>query len=68
MSVDGSAAMRRERLADLLAREIDPTLAERVWSQIARARRIVLLAHEKPDPDALGSALGLAWALAPLGK
>jgi phosphoesterase RecJ-like protein len=68
MSAKESAVTRRERLADLLACEIDPTLAERAWSQIARAQRIVLLAHEKPDPDALGSALGLAWALAPLGK
>ena len=68
MSAEKSAATRRERLAALLAREIDPTLAERAWSQITQARRIVLLAHEKPDPDALGSALGLAWALAPLGK
>jgi phosphoesterase RecJ-like protein len=38
------------------------------WALIAPARRIVLLAHEHPDPDALGSALGLAHALAPLGK
>ncbi|HET9111393.1 MAG TPA: bifunctional oligoribonuclease/PAP phosphatase NrnA [Ktedonobacterales bacterium] len=59
---------RRERMAALLAREIDASLAEQAWALIERARRIVLLAHEKPDPDALGSALGLAWALRPLGK
>ncbi|HZC05271.1 MAG TPA: bifunctional oligoribonuclease/PAP phosphatase NrnA [Ktedonobacterales bacterium] len=59
---------RRERMAALLAREIDPASAERAWGLIERAQRIVALAHEKPDPDALGSALGLAWALRPLGK
>ena len=68
MNTNESAATRRERLAALLAREIDPALAARAWELIAQARRIVLLAHEKPDPDALGSALGLAWALTPLGK
>ncbi len=62
------AALRRERMAALLARELDPALTARAWSLIERAQRIVLLAHEKPDPDALGSALGLAWALRPLGK
>src|SRR5260370_13732719 len=55
-------------LAALLAAQMDTTLAEAAWSLIADARRIVLLAHEHPDPDALGSALGLAHALAPLGK
>jgi bifunctional oligoribonuclease and PAP phosphatase NrnA len=63
-----SVAQRRERMGALLASEIDDTLAERAWRLIAQAQRIVLLAHEKPDPDALGSALGLAWALRPLGK
>lgn len=55
-------------MAALLATEIDATQAEQAWELIARAQRIVLLAHEKPDPDALGSALGLAWALQPMGK
>jgi bifunctional oligoribonuclease and PAP phosphatase NrnA len=55
-------------LADLLAGEIDAALAEAAWRLIDGARRIVLLAHEHPDADALGSALGLAHALAPLGK
>ncbi len=63
-----SVAQRRERMGALLASEIDDALAERAWRLIAQAQRIVLLAHEKPDPDALGSALGLAWALRPLGK
>jgi bifunctional oligoribonuclease and PAP phosphatase NrnA len=55
-------------LAGLLAGEIDAALAEAAWRLITAARRIVLLAHEHPDADALGSALGLAHALAPLGK
>lgn len=61
-------ATRRERLATLLADEIDPTLAAQAWGLLQGARRILLLAHMNPDPDALGSALGLAHALAPLGK
>ena len=60
-------ALRRERLAALLADEIDPTLAAQAWGLLRDATRILLLAHMNPDPDALGSALGLAHALAPLG-
>lgn len=55
-------------LAGLLAAGIDTELAEAGWELIAPAQRIVILAHEHPDPDALGSALGLAHALQPLGK
>jgi phosphoesterase RecJ-like protein len=58
----------RERLAELLARGIEDEVAASAWRLIAEARRILLLAHEHPDPDALGSALGLAHALHPLGK
>jgi len=59
-----------DALARLLAGGIDDDLANAAWRLIAAARRILLLAHEHPDPDALGSALGLAHALAraPLGK
>src|SRR6476620_4883089 len=32
------------------------------------AHRLLLLAHHNPDPDALGSALGLAHALQPYNK
>src|SRR5215475_2793732 len=32
------------------------------------ARRIVIFAHQHPDPDALGSGLGLAHVLNALGK
>ena len=61
-------ATRGERLGEILARAIPDQRAAPAWELIERADRILLLAHEKPDPDALGSALGLAFALAPLGK
>jgi bifunctional oligoribonuclease and PAP phosphatase NrnA len=57
-----------DALASMLAGSIDAALAEAAWHLIDAARRIVLLPHEHPDPDALGSALGLAHALTPLGK
>jgi bifunctional oligoribonuclease and PAP phosphatase NrnA len=52
----------------LLAGGIDPALAQAGWDLIDHASDIVILAHENPDPDALGSALGLARALISLGK
>jgi bifunctional oligoribonuclease and PAP phosphatase NrnA len=58
----------RDALGALLADCIDSTLASAAWDLIEGASRILLLAHENPDPDALGSALGLAFALTPLGK
>jgi phosphoesterase RecJ-like protein len=58
----------RVALGAMLAGCIDDTLAAAAWRLIEGARRILILAHERPDPDALGSALGLAYALAPLGK
>jgi phosphoesterase RecJ-like protein len=38
------------------------------WALMMRAGRLALLAHEHPDGDALGSALGLAHVLRGLGK
>lgn len=57
-----------DALARILAGGIDNDLADAAWRLIAPARRILVLAHEHPDPDALGSALGLAHALVRLGK
>jgi phosphoesterase RecJ-like protein len=65
---DGAPLLDRAGLAALLARGIDDQAATSAWRLIEQARRILLLAHEHPDPDALGSALGLAHALTPLGK
>ncbi len=59
---------QRETVASILAAGIDPQLATAAWQLIEPAHRIVVLAHERPDPDALGSGLGLAHALVPLGK
>jgi phosphoesterase RecJ-like protein len=62
------AEEREAELAHLLAGGIEDARAEAAWALIEGARRILILAHEHPDPDALGSALGLAHALTPLGK
>jgi phosphoesterase RecJ-like protein len=58
----------QQALCDMLAHCIDERLAAAAWDLIERAGRILILAHEHPDPDALGSALGLAFAFEPLGK
>ena len=55
-------------LVGALAEAVDAALAAAAWGLIEGATRIVILAHEHPDLDALGSALGLAHALAPYGK
>jgi bifunctional oligoribonuclease and PAP phosphatase NrnA len=55
-------------LASILAAAVDPERSTAAWKLIDEAQSIVLLAHERPDPDALGSALGLAHVLSPLGK
>jgi phosphoesterase RecJ-like protein len=59
---------QRQELARILASGIEDELAAAGWRLLEEARRILLVAHHNPDPDALGSALGLAHALAPLGK
>ena len=40
----------------------------KIGQEIARARHIALIAHKKPDGDALGSLLALGLALRNLGK
>jgi bifunctional oligoribonuclease and PAP phosphatase NrnA len=47
---------------------IDPTLVEQAMALILPARRIALIAHENPDGDCIGSALGLAHILHEVGK
>src|SRR5579863_3691937 len=42
---------------------IDPTLVQQAMALIKPAQRIALIAHEHPDGDCLGSALGLAHIL-----
>jgi phosphoesterase RecJ-like protein len=62
------AQLDQHRRAQILAAGIRPTLAAEGWALIEHARRILIIGHEHPDPDALGSSLGLAHALRPLGK
>lgn len=51
-----------------LTDELDTTLVQQAMALIAPAQRIALLAHEHPDGDCLGSALGLAHILQDGGK
>ncbi|MCS7172685.1 MAG: bifunctional oligoribonuclease/PAP phosphatase NrnA [Armatimonadetes bacterium] len=44
------------------------TVRKRIARALESARRVLLVAHERPDADALGSALALALALERLGK
>lgn len=41
---------------------------EQVQTLLERAKRVLIVAHIEPDGDAIGSALGLAWALRRRGK
>jgi bifunctional oligoribonuclease and PAP phosphatase NrnA len=51
-----------------LAAQIDPILLQKAMALIEPSMRIALLAHEHPDGDCLGSALGFAHILRQLGK
>lgn len=55
-------------LSTALSAQIDPVLVQNALALIEPARRIVLLAHEHPDGDCIGSALGLAHILQQIGK
>jgi phosphoesterase RecJ-like protein len=58
----------QQALATILAGGIANELAETAWRMMTEAHRILLIAHHNPDPDALGSALGLALTLEAHGK
>lgn len=51
-----------------LATQLNPTQVQQALALIERAQRIALLAHEHPDGDCLGAALGFATLLRQLGK
>ncbi len=51
-----------------LSCNISPVLAEQALRLIQRSGSILLIGHAHPDPDAIGSALGLAFALTEYGK
>lgn len=48
--------------------QIDPALVEQAMALIRPAQNIALLAHEHPDGDCIGSALGMAFMLRELDK
>lgn len=52
----------------LLSPLINATLVQQAMSLIESAQHIALLAHENPDGDCLGSALGFAHILRQMGK
>lgn len=51
-----------------LAQQLDSALVQQAMNLITSAQRIALLAHEHPDGDCLGSALGLTHILRAMGK
>jgi phosphoesterase RecJ-like protein len=48
--------------------QLDSTLVQQAMALIQPAQRIALLAHENPDGDCIGSALGMAHILRLAGK
>lgn len=54
--------------AHILNSQIDPNLVQQALDLIQPAERIALLAHESPDGDCIGSALGMAHILCQMGK
>ncbi len=48
--------------------EIDKKLADKIWTEIEKANRILLHAHPNPDGDSLGSTLATRFALESKGK
>src|ERR1044071_248903 len=51
-----------------LSPPINPALVQQAMTMIEQAQRIALLAHQGPDGDCIGSALGLAFILQAMGK
>ena len=51
-----------------LVDQLQPVQVEQAMSLLSQAQRIALLAHEHPDGDCLGSAIGFAHILRQLGK
>jgi bifunctional oligoribonuclease and PAP phosphatase NrnA len=54
--------------AHALNSQLDPALVRQAMALIQPAQRIALLAHEHPDGDCIGSALGMAHILRLIGK
>jgi phosphoesterase RecJ-like protein len=47
--------------------DTDPGACRRICEALLRYRRLVVTSHMRPDGDAVGSSLALAWALRELG-
>lgn len=62
------SAERGEGSSRLLAQQFDPQLAGAALDMLEKAQRVALLAHEHPDGDCIGSALGMAHMLLAMGK
>lgn len=62
----GKTTMSEELRA--LDAQLDPVLVREALALIEPAQRILLIAHEHPDGDCIGSALGLAHILRLAGK
>ncbi len=60
--------MNKSSLLINLDQQLDPSLVQQAIEQIKAARRIAILAHERPDGDCLGSALGLSHILYAIEK
>ena len=54
--------------AHRLDAQLDPILVQAALALIEPAQRILLIAHERPDGDCIGSALGLAHILEMQGR
>ncbi|MEO1942287.1 MAG: bifunctional oligoribonuclease/PAP phosphatase NrnA [Campylobacterales bacterium] len=48
--------------------ELKPSQFLEVWQEILKGKKITIVPHLNPDGDAIGSGLGLYWALKKLGK
>ena len=51
-----------------LNNQLDPVLVQQAMAMIVPAQRIACIAHESPDGDCIGSALGMAHILRLVGK
>lgn len=60
--------MNKSSLSINLDQQLDSSLVQQAIKQIKVARRTAILAHERPDGDCLGSALGLSHILHAIEK
>ena len=44
-----------------------PTVPEEILSALRKHKRVLVAAHARPDPDAMGSSLAMAWTLRAIG-